>query len=478
MPNRAIMRAKQKRAGALGQSSRLYKMHVPAHVSFKGYIMRPGACGWSVPHPSIGTMLSLNIVKQNRKAGGNNICTNIFSPTDPKCRCRGPRASCPQRGCAGSSTRNAAITTPPRQLALPPLPHMSTARYALAAAVLNGRLYVLGGAEKEKTPAPMLPLTATSLVEVFSPGPGGGGTWAAVAPMLTPRSLFGAASVNGKLLVAGGCAGAPCFSAEVFTPSDTGGKWVAVASMTRPRAGHCVVGGMSRYKCGYYCQGSCDNCVSFSDNEFCNKSAEHCTDFCKGTYCGVMRPVVYSIGGAKDGESNVMSSVEKYDFRKDTWTLMNSMRMGRYEAAAAWLWNDTFLYVMGGWTGPGQRMSQTNTVERYDITKNKWSDVAPMVARRAAAVAASFLGKVYIMGGYDNVGTIMGVEVYDVQANKWSPLANMKTPRMYAACSSGLNVLDKKIYVVGGLDAGQVLLASVEVYDPVTNVWTIDPWGG
>ena len=44
------------------------------------------------------------------------------------------------------------------------------------------------------------------------------------------------------------------------------------------------------HKCGYYCQGNCGDCVSFSDSEFCNESAEHCTDFCKGTYCKVPTP--------------------------------------------------------------------------------------------------------------------------------------------------------------------------------------------
>jgi hypothetical protein len=42
---------------------------------------------------------------------------------------------------------------------------------------------------------------------------------------------------------------------------------------------------------------------------------------------------------------------------------------------------------------------------------------------------------------------------------------------MYAACPTGINVLDKKIYVAGGKDKNGNILASVEYYDSATNIW-------
>ena len=100
--SRGIMRAKQKRAGALGQSARLYEMKV------KGSSFRvPGAMGFGQHNPSIGSMLSLGVIRQNRRAGGNNICTFADQFGKPHklcqqtgdgsgcCDCQGPKAYCP-----------------------------------------------------------------------------------------------------------------------------------------------------------------------------------------------------------------------------------------------------------------------------------------------------------------------------------------------------------------------------------------------
>jgi len=75
MPSRGIMRAKQKRGGSLGQGSRFYYLGAN-----KMPISRvAGAQGFGKTNPSIGSMKSLGIMKQNRKAGGNNVCKETQS---------------------------------------------------------------------------------------------------------------------------------------------------------------------------------------------------------------------------------------------------------------------------------------------------------------------------------------------------------------------------------------------------------------
>lgn len=70
MPGRGIMRAKQLRSGSLGQGTRFYYLGAnKAPISKVA-----GAQGFGKTNPSIGSMKSLGIMKQNRKAGGNNIC--------------------------------------------------------------------------------------------------------------------------------------------------------------------------------------------------------------------------------------------------------------------------------------------------------------------------------------------------------------------------------------------------------------------
>ena len=107
-------RAKQKRAGALGQSSRMYGI---ARSGGGGdpMVLIPGAQGFGQRQAAVGSLLSLGIMKQNRKAGGNNVCVftdamgvkqtpircDSGSSGDSEdsisdcCACRGPKAYCP-----------------------------------------------------------------------------------------------------------------------------------------------------------------------------------------------------------------------------------------------------------------------------------------------------------------------------------------------------------------------------------------------
>jgi hypothetical protein len=91
MPNKGTMQAKQKRAGSLGQTSRLYKLgNTNKKVA--------GGQGFGRSNPSIGSMTSLQTTKQVRKAGGSNICDRkdylgtVINKT--KCNCLGPNAQC------------------------------------------------------------------------------------------------------------------------------------------------------------------------------------------------------------------------------------------------------------------------------------------------------------------------------------------------------------------------------------------------
>ena len=74
-------------------------------------------------------------------------------------------------------------------------PSLGTARSGLAAAVLNGTLYALGGFNG---------LDGLTLVETFTPTAAGGGTWATGTPMRTARRSFGAAAVGGAAVARGG----------------------------------------------------------------------------------------------------------------------------------------------------------------------------------------------------------------------------------------------------------------------------------
>lgn len=75
MPGRGIMRAKQLRGGSLGQGAQFY------YLGSSSFSKIAGAQGFGKTNPSIGSMRSLGVMKQNRKAGGNNVCSDTAYPS-------------------------------------------------------------------------------------------------------------------------------------------------------------------------------------------------------------------------------------------------------------------------------------------------------------------------------------------------------------------------------------------------------------
>ena len=96
MPNKAIQNAKRLRGGSLGQSSRFYNIY-GKQVGAGDPNGFKGGQGWTTHNPSIGSMLSLGIAKQNKNAGGNNVCNPGPGPKNSDCNCRGPLGACPCR---------------------------------------------------------------------------------------------------------------------------------------------------------------------------------------------------------------------------------------------------------------------------------------------------------------------------------------------------------------------------------------------
>jgi N-acetylneuraminic acid mutarotase len=127
------------------------------------------------------------------------------------------------------------------------------------------------------------------------------------------------------------------------------------------------------------------------------------------------------------------------------------------------------LYAIGG----TYRMfpdSVTGSVEEYDPSADTWTSKSPLPAPRSCR-AAAVNGKIYAVGGrlQDTSFTNL-VEEYDPVFDRWISKAAMPAPRVGFA----LAVLNDKIYVVGGLDAGldNSKPLSIAVYDPALDQWS------
>ena len=78
-------------------------------------------------------------------------------------------------------------------------------------------------------------------------------------------------------------------------------------------------------------------------------------------------------------------------------------------------------------------------------------------------------GKIYAIGGQlSNQHLTSSVEVYDPTTDKWTTLSSMSIARGYFQTE----VINGKIYAIGGYDSYLNMQSSIEVYDPATDKWT------
>ena len=73
---------------------------------------------------------------------------------------------------------------------------------------------------------------------------------------------------------------------------------------------------------------------------------------------------IYAIGGESE---EARKTVEKYDISKDTWTEVESMNIGRYRHAACVVKDKIFVFG-----GKNNDHKKEKTIEFYDPEHNKW----------------------------------------------------------------------------------------------------------
>jgi N-acetylneuraminic acid mutarotase len=178
--------------------------------------------------------------------------------------------------------------------------------------------------------------------------------------------------------------------------------------------------------------------------------------------------LLYALGGRGFG---ARADLWSYSPATNTWTTLASMPTARAGLAAAQEGN--VIYAIGGRqnTGGPCSGSPVAAVEAYDIDTDTWTTVAPLPAPRSDLAAATIGGKIYVFGGCDAAGNFLNtVDVYDPITNVWSPApADMPTARaaMYAVAAKGGTV-----YVIGGWDGVNPGLSTNEAYKISSNTWT------
>ncbi|MHC4558890.1 MAG: Kelch repeat-containing protein [Planctomycetota bacterium] len=292
-------------------------------------------------------------------------------------------------------------------------------------------------------------------------------TWTQKADMPTPRWGHSVAVVNGKIYVIGGVTsetgflnGQPISAVEEYNPAtDT---WTRKADMPEPRGylygSHPVIDGR------IYVIGGGKSAVSRVDvydpaTDTWSRAADMPTPrilMARVTWDGK----IYAFGG-KTGtlgsSAPTVNVTEVYDPKTDTWAQAAPMPTRVWEHSACVV--EDKIYVIGGATA-------TNSIQIfqvYDPMTDTWTNVTPKPLNTRGFGATAVCGKIYAVGGWLNSGQRPYSEtwVYDPFMDTWT--AGVSLPDFRAALT--ISMVNGKIYAIGGTPKSHNCQATSTVYE-------------
>jgi N-acetylneuraminic acid mutarotase len=153
-----------------------------------------------------------------------------------------------------------------------------------------------------------------------------------------------------------------------------------------------------------------------------------------------------------------------------SWTTKHSLPTPILDAGGRQL--GTSLYFVAGKTST----SHLRTMYTYSPATDSWSNAPQLPAAYPAVenpAVATYRGRLYVFGGSTAAfsGAVSSAAVYDRQTRSWTMLRPMPSARGGATAQA----IGTKIYVVGGMDGNGASLASMLIYTPATNRWSLGP---
>jgi N-acetylneuraminic acid mutarotase len=291
-------------------------------------------------------------------------------------------------------------------------------------------------------------------------------TWTQKADMPTPRQGHSAAVVNGKIYVIGGIGSETSFlnaqpipAVEEYDP--TTDTWTDKSDMPVPRGylegSHPVVDGK------IYIIGGGDPALARVDvydpvTDTWTRAADMPTKrliLAKVAFEGK----IYAFGGlAGLGWTDYgLNTTEVYDPQTDTWTPVAPMPQGVWQCSADVV--DGKIYVIGG----AYNINALQVLQIYDPKTDTWTNATPMPVNTRGHATSVVCGKIYAIGGWLNSTQrpYANTWIYDTNADLWmetTPLPDVRAG--FTAC-----VVNGKIYAIGGTNRGHPTMATSTVYE-------------
>jgi N-acetylneuraminic acid mutarotase len=305
-------------------------------------------------------------------------------------------------------------------------------------------------------------------------------SWETLEPMPTARCSFGVAVVDGKIYAIGGWNGSYLNTNEMYDPAtDT---WTTKRSMPTARSGHAiavyqnkiyiiggVIGESDPVSSGY--TGITEVYDPLTDTwETMEPMPTARGDLC----ANVVDEKIYLIEGRKYwGVFPFYQNVdvnEVYDPSNNSWSTKTPIPTSTFGYASAVA--DNKIYVMGG-PNPDGSLNQI-----YDPETDTWTSGTPALAVAfwfsAAGATTGVLSpkRIYVLGGVDEDADALSQNyVYDHAEDVWTTGTTMLTPRW----ALGVAVVNDELYAIGGYD-GNTHLAVNEKYTPLGYIPEFPSW--
>jgi hypothetical protein len=151
-------------------------------------------------------------------------------------------------------------------------------------------------------------------------------------------------------------------------------------------------------------------------------------------------------------------------FRDSVWGAAPDMPAERHHVMATTIGDD--VYVLGGMTG----LDFTSQKTAWVLRAGKWESLPDLPEARGAGGAAAVDGVIYVVGGM--LAGETRSEVFALDKGAWRSAAPLKVAREHESVVA----FEGRVYAIAGRRGTMSTnLASVEIYDPKTNVWTDGP---
>lgn len=310
-------------------------------------------------------------------------------------------------------------TGPGSWLLLQPMPYQQN---EAATAVVDGKIYVIGGFEFETEP--------TTRIQVYDPAIA---KWSEGTPLVEGVHHASVAVVDNKIYLVGGFRNIfskrePVDNVWVFDPAAK--KWEKKTSLPSPR------GALMAATIG-------DKIYAIGGEHY--------------------RPTGKLVPDGAPAAYEPVADLTVYDSKSEKWQTLPPMKYARDHAFFGVI--NGKLYLVGGRDRPKYDIT---ALEAFDPASGTWSDLAPMPTGRSGGNSTVLNGKLYVFGGEGKPNNPLGiydeVEAYDAASNTWSKLGPMPFPRH----SQSAAAVGNRIYLPGGAPhrAGYDVLRYVDAFQP------------